>query len=145
MARFEGEISYDIIKKLLDLEKSSEQMIEEMVNAGANVVYENVKRNMKHSFKTTQTLEKGLKKTKTYKTPSDGGINVHVGFYGYSQKEKSKKYPKGVPIPLIAQAREYGTKRGEKKKPFLRKSFNKKQIETEMLKVQEKYLPKDGE
>jgi hypothetical protein len=30
---------------------------------------------------------------------------------------------KMVPIPLKALAREYGTSRGEKKKPFMRKAF----------------------
>ena len=36
-------------------------------------------------------------------------------------------------------AREYGTPT-EEKKPFLRKSFKKKEIELAMTKVQEKYI-----
>ena len=55
----------------------------------------------------------------------------------------TKKHPKGVPISLIALAREYGTSSGEGKKPFFRKSFKKAEIEAEMKKVQEKYLPKE--
>ena len=56
-------------------------------------------------------------------------------FYGYNDE--------GVPIPLIAQAREYGTSRGEAKKPFFRKSFKKADIEQAMQKVQDKYIKGD--
>ena len=41
-------------------------------------------------------------------------------------------------------AREYGTSNGEAKKPFFRKSFKKDEIENEMRKVEEKYLPKES-
>jgi hypothetical protein len=40
-------------------------------------------------------------------------------------------------------AREYGTSRGEAKKPFLRKSFKKKEIEQAMMQVQNKYIKGD--
>ena len=49
----------------------------------------------------------------------------------------------GIPVPLIAIAREFGTSSGEAKKPFFRKSFKKAEIEVEMKKVQDKYLPKE--
>ena len=88
-------------------------------------------------------LKKGLKVTRVYKTPSDDGINVHIGFYGYDTSKTSKRHPKGVPIPLIAMAREYGTSRGEKKIPFLRKSFSKGEIEQAMKEVQERYIKGD--
>ncbi len=42
----------------------------------------------------------------------------------------------GVPVALIAIAREYGTSSGEAKKPFFRKSFRKDEIEQAMLKAQ---------
>ena len=80
---------------------------------------------MKSSFKSTKTLEKGLKKTKTYKTISDDGINTKVGFYGYTED--------GTPIPLIAMAREFGTSSGEKKKPFFRKAFKQKEAIEHLL------------
>ena len=86
---------------------------------------------------------KGLKITRVYKTPTDDGINVHIGFYGYDTDKVTKAHPKGVPIPLIAMAREYGTSSGENKKPFLRKSFAKKEIEQAMMEVQEKYIKGD--
>ena len=135
MAKFHSELPNDLIKVFEDLETNCEDMLGEMCNAGAKVVYSNVKSNMSKAFKSTRSLEKGLKITKVYKTPSDDGINVHIGFYGYNDE--------GVPIPLIAQAREYGTSSGEKKKPFFRKSFKKKDIEEAMQKVQDKYIKGD--
>ena len=135
MAKFQSELPNDIIKELESINKNSDKVFGEMVEAGADVVYKLIKSNMAKAFKTTKSLDKGLKITKIYKTPSDDGINVHIGFYGYNDE--------GVPIPLIAMAREYGTSRGEAKKPFLRKSFKKKEIEQAMLKVQEKYIKGD--
>jgi hypothetical protein len=79
-----------------------------------------------------------------YRTPSDDGINVKVGFWGYSKYHKTKRYPQGVPIPLIANAREYGTSSGEAPRPFFRKEFRRKsQIESAMQKVHDRYVPKD--
>ena len=135
MAGFKSELPNDLIKQFESLDKNSEKIFGEMTKAGAEVVYKLVQSNMSRVFKTTNSLNKGLKITKVYKTPSDDGINVHVGFYGYADD--------GVPIPLIAMAREYGTSRGEKKKPFFRKSFKKKEIEQVMLKVQDKYIKGD--
>ena len=132
MARFSGEVPQEILQGIEQMNADADRMFEEMVGAGAKVVYDLVNKNMQKSFKSTKSLEKGLKLTKVYRTPSDDGINVHVGFYGYNDE--------GVPIPLIANAREYGTSSGEEKKPFFRKSFNKKQIEQAMLEVQSKYI-----
>ena len=139
MAKFHSELPNDLMKVFEELETNCEDMFGEMCKAGAQVVYARVKANMGKVFKSTKSLDKGLKITRVYKTPSDDGINVHVGFYGYTED--------GVPIPLIAQAREYGTSRGgkdhEAKKPFFRKSFKKKEIEEAMQKVQDKYIKGD--
>ena len=139
MAKFKNELPYELMKVFEDLETNCDEMFGEMCKAGAEVVYNNVMSNMKKVFKSTRSLEQGLKITKVYKTPSDDGINVHLGFYGYNDE--------GVPIPLIAQAREYGTSRDgkehEKKKPFFRKSFKKKEIEQAMQEVQDKYIKGD--
>lgn len=135
MAKFKSELPNELMKVFEDLETNCDEMFGEMCKSGATVVYNNVKANMKKAFKSTRSLEKGLKITKVYKTPSDDGINVHIGFYGYNDD--------GVPIPLIAQAREYGTSKGETKKPFFRKSFKKKDIEQAMQEVQDKYIKGD--
>ena len=133
MAGFSAELPNELIKSFQKLENNTEEMLSEMTRAGAEVVYKQVKANMKNSFKSTESLDKGLKITKSYRTPTDDGINTKVGFYGYNEK--------GVPIPLIAMAREFGTSRGEKKKPFFRKAFRQESaITNAMKKAQEKYI-----
>lgn len=144
MAKFQSELPNDLIKDLEKLGNECEKMIGEMTQAGAEVAYKLIKSNLASAFKSTKSLEQGLKITKVYKTSSDDGINTYVGFYGYvKDSKKTKRHPYGTPIPLIAMAREYGTSRGEAKKPFMRKSFKKKEIEQAMLKVQNKYIKGD--
>ena len=136
MAGFDLELPDDLVSNLKMITENTDEMFGRMTKAGADVVYKEVMNNMKSSFKSTKSLEKGLRITKTYKTKSDDGINTKVGFYGYSDKK--------IPIPLIALAREYGTSRGEKKKPFFRKAFNNTTaIENAMLKVQEEYIDEE--
>ena len=145
MAKFNAELPNDLMKVFEDLETDTPQMMGEMCKAGAEVVYKKVVGNLGKAFARTETLLKGLKITKVYNTPTDDGINVHVGFYGYDTTKVSKKYPKGKPIPLIAMAREYGTSSGEKKKPFFRKAFSKKEIEQAMMEVQNRYIKDDDQ
>ena len=143
MARFNAELPNDLIKVFEELETDAPIMMGEMCKAGATVVYNKVRKNLESAFKRTETLLKGLKITKVYNTPTDDGINVHIGFYGYNTEKKTKAHPKGVPIPLIALAREYGTSSGEKQERFFRKSFSKKDIEQAMLEVQNRYIKED--
>lgn len=142
MANFKEELPQELIKQFEGLEVNTTEMMQEMTKAGAKIVYKNVLSNMKKSFKSTKSLEKGLRITKVYRTSNDE-ISSKIAFYGYDRNKKTKKYPNGVPIPLIALAREYGTSSGEQKKPFFRQSFKRKEIESAMLKIQEKYLPKE--
>ena len=133
MAGFSLELPTEVIGSLNKLSDNAEGMMMEMTKAGAQVVYRNIQNNMRRSFKTIKSLEKGLKVTKSYKTKRDDGINTKVGFYGYDENK--------IPIPLKALAREYGTSRGEKKKPFMRKAFKDTSgITDAMLKVQERYI-----
>ena len=143
MARFKAELPNDLIKEFEGLEKDCSKIFGEMVQAGVKTVHKNVLTNMKKAFKSTKSLEKGLKITKIYKTPSDDGINAHIGFYGYDEDKKTKTHPNGTPIPLIAMAREYGTSSGEAKKPSFRISFKKKEIEEAMKQVQDKHIKGD--
>ena len=174
MARFSAELPYDLIREVSRLDKSTPQMLEEMTQAGAQVVYNNVVRNMSHSFQHPEHLTPYLRITKAYRTLGGKSVNTKVAFYGYynegktytnNQHRKSTEqfeyHPgrqnkatriggrktadysykqKGVPVPLICMAREYGTSHGEEKKPFFKQSFRKKEIEAAMLKVMEKYI-----
>ena len=143
MARYEVMLPTELIKQFEKIYDNTFEMMGDMTKAGAQVVYKNVQTNMSKSFKSARSLNKGLTLTRVYRTPSDDGVNCKVGFYGYDKTKKTKQYPDGVPIPLIALAREYGTSSGESKKPFFRKSFKKAQIEEAMKKIQEKYLSKE--
>lgn len=149
MAKFKCELPTQLINELTKLEQNTPKMMEEMTQAGAEVVRKNVISNMKSSFKDSSKLEPYLKITRSYRT-KDGSVNTKVGFYGY-HKKGSKKFSitskkgetysyDGIPVPLIVRAREFGSSSGEAKRPFFRKSFNKSQIESEMLKVQKKYI-----
>lgn len=137
MAKFNAELPLELIQQFKSLaEGGAETMLKEMTQAGADVVEKNIKANMTKSFEDASKLEKCLKKTKPYKTASDDGVNTKVAFYGYFVNEQGQT----VPAPLVAMAREYGTSRGEAKKPFMRKAFKKAEITQAMLKVQEQHL-----
>ena len=133
MAGFNLELPTEVISSINKVYDSAEDMMKEMTRAGAQVVFNNIQSNMSKSFKTTRSLNKGLKITRSYKTRYDDAMNTKVGFYGYDDD--------GVPIPLIALAREYGTSRGERKRPFMRKAFKDHSAITDaMLKVQKRYI-----
>lgn len=134
MANFEMELPTDLISAFSTLEKNEKKMITEMTKAGANVVLKNIKANVPSSFHSSNIM-KCLKVTKTYETPTDGGINTKVAFYGYFTNKQGKK----VPAPLVCNVFEYG-RSNFPKKPFLRKSFTNKDIEKAMLQVQKKYI-----
>lgn len=137
MARFKEELPNDLIKMFQELDQDSERMMGEMTKAGAEKAYKNVLKNVPASFKTSNIM-KCLKVTKIYKTPSDGGINTKVGFFLYFINKRGIE----TAAPLVANIFEHGTST-VKKQPFMRKSFRKAEIEVEMKKVQEKYLPKE--
>ena len=138
MAEFKAELPNDIIKQLDQLESNTDKMLEEMTKAGAAIVLKNIKVGVPHSWYSSNIM-RCLKITKTYKTPSDDGVNTKVAFYGYFINENKKK----VPAPLVANVTEYGRSNSHyPKKPFLRRAFKKAEIEKAMLAVPEKYIPK---
>jgi ElaB/YqjD/DUF883 family membrane-anchored ribosome-binding protein len=156
MAKFKAELPNDLMKEFKKLEQNTEEMMKEMTRAGAEEVYDRVVSNMKKAFKNPKELIAKTKITKSYRTPSDDGINTKVAVYGYIKEGKKftrknsykkstgKSYESdGVPAPLVVIQREYGNSRGEKKIPIFRPAFNKAKITTVMEKVQEKYLPKE--
>lgn len=136
MARFEMELPNDLIKTFDKLNEETEKMIGEMTQAGAQVVLEEIKANVPASFRDSDIM-KCLHITKVYKTPSDGGINTKIAFYGYFINKRGVK----TPAELVCNVMEYGRSDGKvKKHPFVRKSFNKKKIKSALEKTQDKYL-----
>lgn len=139
MAKFKNSLPTDLIKEFETLNINTEKMLGEMTKAGAETVYSNVKANAPTGVKDSELMEH-LRISKTYKTPSDDGINNKVLFSGYFTNRNGKT----TPVELVLNMFEYGSsKRNYPKKPFFRKSFRKKQIESAMLKVQEKYIKGD--
>ena len=139
MARFKTALPTDLIKEFESLNINTEKMLGEMTKAGAETVYSNVKANAPEEIKNSEIINY-LKLSKTYKTPSDGGINNKVLFSGYFTNRNGKR----TPVELVLNMFEYGSStRNYPKKPFFRKSFRKKQIEDAMLKVQDKYIKGD--
>ncbi len=157
MARFKAEIGNDVLKAMQSVHRDSEKIFGAMTRAGAECVAAETKKNC-----PVPGLEQHVKISRTYKTPSDDGINTKVYFSGYMPfegnrkkfirrgKAGGKKYEttKGVPAEFVAQVTEYGTSermtdlgasRGQiTKRPFFRKSFKKNEIERAMLAAQTK-------
>ena len=61
MARFKMELPTELINQFKNLTDNSEKMIEEMTEAGARVVYDNVITNMQGSFQDANKLKPYLK------------------------------------------------------------------------------------
>lgn len=147
MAKFKMELPTEIIKQMETVNKNADKIFGEMTKAGAEVVAENMRAN------APDALKPFVKISKTYKTPSDDGINTNAMVKGYipfsdpnrkgfTRKGGSgKQYTttEGVPAEFLANLYEYGRSTSPfPKKPFVRKSFNKSQIEETMLKAQVK-------
>ena len=156
MARFEAELPTDILKDVEFVANNALKIFGGMTKAGAEVVKKDIEAGTRRVFDgdTAAKMVSKLKITRTYETPSDGGINNKIAFYGYIPRSDGKqvkikgKYSySGVPAPLLANLRENGAsssgampepfKRYWTKKPFVRPAFdNKGGIEKAMLKAQ---------
>lgn len=138
MARFNAEIPNDLIRQFETLEQGTQKMLEEMTEAGARAVYNNIRSSVPQSWLSSNIM-RCLKVTRSYKTPSDDGVNTKVAFYGYFINRNGER----IPAPLVANVTEYGRSNSPyPKRPFLRRSFKKSQIESAMLAVQDRYIPR---
>ena len=142
MAKFEVNLPTDLIKTFDELNVNTQQMLEEMTQEGAKTVLANINANVPASFHNSDIMQ-CLKITRPYYTPSDGGRNTKVAFYGYFMNHNAKKSYK-VPAPLVCNLFEYGRSSSTyPRHPFMRKSFKKAQIEAAMMKVQDRYIKGD--
>ena len=115
---------------------NSEKICGEIVKAGGKTAYENVKANAPASFKKSNIMKK-LKMTTVYRTPSDGAINIKIGFYGYFINHNKKV----TPAPLVANVFEYGSFKFPKR-PFFRRSMRSRQIIASMMNKEQELLKK---
>lgn len=157
MANFKAVLPDEVIAECKKIFKDTDKIFGEMTRAGAEVVAGNVK-----TSTPIPAIAPHVQISKTYRTPSDDGINTKVYFNGYLPFKGSRrtfvrrgrkgggKYTtnKGIPAAFLAQVTEYGTTdrftdadeyRGKiRKQPFFRKSFNRAEIEHAMLQAQKK-------
>ena len=132
MAKFEMELPEDIMKDVKSIEDNADSIFGGMTKAGAEVVMKNVIANVHNSIRKSAMMG-NLKMTRVYKTPSDDGINTKVAFYGYFTNEDGKR----TASEIVANVFEHGRSNLPfPKHPFMRRSFNKSQIERAMLDAQ---------
>ena len=126
-------------------------MFGEMTKAGAEVVKNNVKATV-----PLPAMRDLVKVTRTYLTPSDGGINTKVYLSGYLPFTQGRTHftrkgangtsyttTEGVPVDFLCNLYEYGRSNEPfPKRPFLRRAFKNKLIEENMLRVQEEWMKK---
>ena len=128
------ELPTELISQFEGVYKDADNIFGGMTKAGAEVVEHNIRANVPEAIAKSNMM-RCLKTTKTYKTPSDRGINTKVGFFGYFENHDGKK----TPAPLVGNVFEYGRSSSPyPKQPFMRKSFAKGDIEKAMLEAQKK-------
>ena len=146
---FPGLTDYELM--LSKLEGSTDEMIGKAVYAGAGIVADAIKENIK-----ALPIVRGYG---TEDNPLPGGVtapqkaglidglgiapmqndmgylNVKIGFDGYNAT-KTEKYPQGQPNQLVARGVESGTS-WKKKKPFIRPAVNssRNRAEAEMARI----------
>lgn len=145
MAKFDMQLPKDLMSDLRKLDKNADKIFGDMTKAGAEVALSAVRSTAPNILKPYAKL------TRTYKTPSDGGINTKVIFSGYlpfSEKRteflrrgrgggKVYSTSKGIPADFLAIMYEYGRSNAPfPKQPFFRRSFNEGKIEKAMLEAQ---------
>ena len=148
MARYKAVLPDDVMKDFKKIHDNTEQIFGEMTKAGAEVALNNTRASVPLS-----AMASHVKLSKTYKTPTDGGINTKVYFSGYLPfsgnrttfvrrgRKGGKVYTtrKGVPVDFLAIMYEYGRSGNPfPKKPFFRRAFRKSEIESAMLTAQKK-------
>ena len=136
MAKFKAEIPADVVDTLIHIYDNYDRIVGQMTRAGAEKVYQNVKDNLPDGIRNSEMIH-CLKISKTYKTPSDDGINTKVGIWGYFKNKDGKV----TPAPLVANVFEYGRSGLPfPTQPFFRKAFKAKEIERILLEEQEKAM-----
>lgn len=140
MASFELELPTELIEQCQRIYDDTDKIFGGMTKAAAKNVKKNVISNLPKGLRIAK-FKKNIKMTKTYKTPSDDGINNKIVISGYFINEKGEK----VPAPLVANMFEYGSTkrhgkylRGATKYPFFRKSFKSDEITKIMMEEQKR-------
>lgn len=148
MARFVNYSADEILKEMGYVTKNVDGILTAMTKDAAEYVAGRVRSSVPRS-----DMASHVKVSRTYKTPSDGGVNNKVYFSGYlpfkgnrtqfARRGKSggKVYTteKGVPVEFLAILFEHGRSTSPfPKRPFFRRAFDAKGIEKVMLEAQKR-------
>ncbi len=150
MAKFNLELPDQILKDFERIYDNTDKIFGGMTKAGAEIAERNIRANAPSGVRQEGAIMSKLRVSRTYKTPSDGGINTQAAFF-YTDNNAyfTNKAGQRVAIPMLLNAYEYGksqrrsTKAGANrgifpKHPFVRKSFRKAQLEKAMLDAQKR-------
>lgn len=150
MAKFKMELPTDLIKQVNKLNANYDEVFGKVTKAGAEKV-----KSIIEATAPNQEIASRVKLSKTYRTPSDVGINTKVYIFGYIPfSDPNRKYfarkggngkmyytSDGVPADFLAKLYEYGRKdKTFPKKPFVRKAFKNSSVEQAMLDEQQKQI-----
>lgn len=134
MARFEIKALDEYIDMLRKLEREKVvSIIQASIYDGAGIIADEIKKELE-GLKTGKSAKDGVTQTEKKDMIEGFGISpmqfrngvhdVKIGFDGYGSKP-TKKYPKGVPIPLTARSIISGTS-FRPKNDFIRRAVNRK-------------------
>lgn len=134
MARFEVKALDEYVDLLSSMsEKQSKEIIEEAIYEGAGIIADEIKSEIE-GLKTGKSAHNGVTEDEKKDLIEGFGIapmqykngahDVKIGFDGYGSKP-TRKYPKGVPIPLTARSIISGTS-FRPKNNFVRRAVNRK-------------------
>lgn len=128
MARMSVNAGEDFALMLSQLEARSEEIATKAIYAGANVVADKIKSNLKGvlSSDASGDMLESFGVTPISKD-KNGNWNAHVGFDGYSGKPY-KNFPNGTPNQLKARVLESGSSK-QRKRPFVRPAVNSTKAE----------------
>ena len=154
------ELPTSILEDIDYIESNAITIFGKMTRAGAEVVKGQIEAGAHKVFypDTATKMNAKLKITKTYNTPSDGGINTKVAYYGYIPKVNGMPFKirgyksPGVPAPFLAAFREYGGDLGQMpeqfkrywkiKRPFIRPAFAQTTAIKNAMRAEQKKLSK---
>lgn len=148
MAKLIMQYPDDVMKDLRYMYENADEIFGGMTRAGAETALSAMIDGCPN-----EDLKRYARLTRTYKTPTDGGINTKAMFIGYIPFSDPKRQyfsrkgangttyrtSKGVPADFLANLYEYGRSTSPfPKHPFVRKAFNRKKIEKAMLEAQKR-------
>lgn len=143
MAKFASlKVGEEYLLKLSRLEQNADRLIKQAVYQGAKVVADAIKSGAE-SLPEERFRKLGPGELFSGVTPEEKeaivegfglshmergaqGWNTKAGFVGYVARQKTKKYPKGTPVPLLVRSIESGSS-VRRKFPFVRRAVNSSQ------------------